>query len=217
MQDNFHYKTDSIDGHSPTKGNEAWKLWFDVGTVATDGTQASLTTNNGKEGDEGHVKISYPFDLAGDTLYTLKVTFQFKPKHTENGGWAGFGFGSGEDCNSEKEPWMFVDTQRESTDDTFCHALVGQNELGGVVMHADDYARPITAKITRNTSTGETQYYINDEAQVDWTQKLPASIGRYAIFVEAMNCGTAVKVTNITLTAEPVKKQLTKPAPAGGH
>jgi hypothetical protein len=206
MQDDFHYKTDGMDEHSPIKGTETWKFWSDEGTVITDGTQASFITNDGKAGEGGQVKISYPFELAGNTFYTLKVTFQFKPTKSEKGGWMGFGFGSGENGVAENEPWLFVDTQRESSDDAFSHGMIGQKETGSMIVSADDYTHPITAKITWNTGTGEVQYYVNEQVQLDWTQKSPATGGQYSVFLDGMCCGAGVKVTNITLTSGPAKK-----------
>jgi len=207
MQDDFHYKTDNIDGHSPAKGVEGWKFWSSEGTIVTDGTQASFITTGGKAGEEGQVKIYYPFDLAANTIYTLKATIQYKPTQSEKGGWMGLGFGAEENGQTENEPWMFVDTQRESSDNGFAHGLVGQKEVAnGTVVTANDYSFPIVAKITWNTSNGEVQYFLNDQVQSDWTQKLGPSSGRYSVFLNAMSSGQGVKVTNVSLTSEPAKK-----------
>jgi len=205
MQDDFHYKTDSIDGHSPAKGAEAWKLWVDQGVISTDGTQASLITNGGKAGAGGHVRVTYPFDLAGGTLYTLKVTFQFKPVQSEKVGWAGFGFGNGENGSPDNEPWLFICPQRESSDDSGAKGLASHQEAGSTTIPAADFSLPITAKITWNTSTGEAQYCINNQVESEWTRKIPVSSDRFNVFLEGATCG-AVNVTNITLTAEPAKK-----------
>jgi len=206
MQDGFHSKADTIDNLSPTKGKETWKLWSDQGAITIDGTQASIVTDSGKSGAGGHVKASYAFDLAADTLYTLKVTFKFKPTGQDKGGWAGLGFANGEAGNSENEPWLFIDTQNQATDDTFSHGLLGQKEIGNTVLPAADYAAPITAKITWNSSTGEALYSINDQVLTDWTQKVVPAAGRFNVFLEAMSVGDSVKVTDVTLTSETPKK-----------
>jgi len=214
MQDDFHYKTDNIDGHSPTKGSESWRKWY-AGVVSADGNMAAIVTEAGKaEAEEGHAKASYPFDLTENTLYTLKVTFKFKPVKPGEGGWVGFGFGTDQSGGANNEGgdtkntcWMMLSPMVEASEGAISHGYVEAEEVGNTVIPADDYNFPITAKVTWNTRTGEVKYYINNQVQLDWTpKKLTASESGNRIFLEGLNTCNSTKVTNVTLSAEPAKK-----------
>jgi len=200
MQDDFHNKTDSIDGLSPTKGRETWKIAYD-GVISTDGTQATLEMHT-----DNQVKATYPFELAGNTIYTLKITYKFTPTKTDMGTWVGFGFGAGEDADITNTPWMMISPQTNLEDEQLAKGLVGLKEAGVMTVSPADYAAPITLKIRWNTGTGEVQYFVKDEIQPDWTQKVPPSGSDYKVYIGGMGyCGTS-KITNITLTSEPIKK-----------
>jgi len=205
IQETFNHKTDDIDGLSPTKGIESWKKWYD-GVISSDGTQASLITS----GSESQARATYPFDWAENTIYTLTVTFKVKPKEKDEGSWVGFGFGIGENADTDNlnMPWMLIWVPMQVSDDARSNGMVGAKEVGQTAIPASDLAAPITAKITWNTHTQDVNYFINNEAQLDWTQKVtPSDNGNgYRIFFAGMGYCNTVKVTNITLTSEPIKK-----------
>jgi len=84
--------------------------------------------------------------------------------------------------------------------------LPGGKETGHSTISASDFSLPVTAKITWNTRTGEVQYFINNEIQAGWTQKVQPSGDAYRVYFGGMGYCSTVKVTNITLTSEPAKK-----------
>ena len=205
MQEKFNQKTDDIDGFSPTKGAESWKKWYD-GVISSDGTEASFKTS----GSDSQARASYPFDWAENTIYTLTVTFKFKLKEKDENGYVGFGFGRGENADIENSdmPWMLICVPMQASDDARSNGMVGAKEVGQTAIPASDLAAPIMAKMTWNTHTQDVKYFINNEVQLDWTQKVtPADNGNGCrIFFVGMGSCNTVKVTNVTLTSEPVKK-----------
>jgi len=214
MQDDFHYKTDDLDGHSPAKGTEQWKVGAVKGVVSTDGSQAVIITGEGKRGQEtGSVRASYPFDGAPNTLYTLSVTFKFKPMNESQDCWGGFGFAYPE--NNITGPWMLIRPQENPESEGGAVAFGGGEgkedvTAGDMRLASEEMSVPVKAKITWNSSTGEAHYYINNELKMDWAQTTPFPTGQVSAFFQGFQAGDSVKVTNITLTAEPVKSQPVK-------
>lgn len=200
MQDDFRKKADSIDGLAPTMGKETWRIGYD-GVISTDGTQATMETHA-----DNQAKATYSFELAGNTIYTLKITYVFAPTKKDIGTWIGFGFGAGDDADISNSPWMMISPQTESSDEELAKGLVGLKESGNMAVPAADYSAPITLKIKWNTGTGEVQYFVKDEFQPDWTQKVPPSGSDYKVYIGGMGYCSTSKITNITLTAEPAKK-----------
>jgi len=205
LQDNFTYKTPNIDGHATTTGPGLWESNSSESSISTDGTQALISLGNGKVG-EGQITANCRFSLNPNTIYTLKVTFKIKSLNSEGKDvWMAMGFSNPEGGESD-DPWVLIRPARTDADEGVMVALHkrGEEPFGEVRIPAADFTVPLVASIKWNSSTGKTQYFLNGTLQ-DYEGKTTLPTGDRNIFFQGWQCGNLISVTNVTLTAEPIK------------
>jgi len=207
MQDNFTYTTPNIEGHAPTTGTGVWVTqYYEGSNISADGKQAQVSVANGKIGDSGKSLAKYSFTPVPNTVYTLKVTFKAKiPIGEGKDVWMGIGFSNPESDNSD-DPWMLIRFPMTEGDDGSMVSIHKRSErFGEARISRADYSAPVTASIKWNTSTGEAQYYINGDLQDGCEGVTAPPAGERNIYFQGWQSGNVLKVTNVTLTAEPVK------------
>jgi len=207
LQDNFTYTTSNLEGHAPTVGSGIWTTEYtDECMISADGNQAVVSVAKGKLGESGKVRASYSFTPGSNTVYTLKVTFKVKtPIGAGKDVWFGIGFSNPENVDSD-DPWMLIRFPRTDKENGTMEAIhetlvrFGRSNFPGA-----DCSAPITASIKWNTATGEAQYYINDKLQKGCGGKTAPPTNERNIYFQAWQTGNILTVSNVTLTAEPVK------------
>jgi hypothetical protein len=206
MQDKFTYTSSNINGHAPTTGTGVWSTYYGTGSnISSTGTQAVMLVNSGTIGASTAV-ANYSFTPAPNTLYTIQVTLNYTgPIGSGHDCWAGVGFSNstgGGNNGSNNGPWMLIRPQATSTDTPGTGGFHGSVSNGSGNVPAADFANPIVATVTWNTSTGQAQYFIDGIIQSSWTVTTTLPSGAYYALVQGFQTGSAVNIGNVTLTAQ---------------
>jgi len=209
MQDNFTNVSSNIGGQSPSTVNgsgwsDNWVTNTSNGTISTTGSQAVIFTGSGVPGSSGSATASFAFNAAPNTFYTIRAAFSFPgPMGAEYNCWAGLGFSNssaGGNIAGSPAPWMSISPQGLATDNPQTANYIGNQSIASGTVPASSYSAPVTATVTWNTSTGETDYYINDLLQATGTTALPS--GRFYAFFQGFQTGTAASLNTIAMTAQ---------------
>jgi hypothetical protein len=208
-QDLFTYTTSNINGHASTTGTGKWSaITFGPATsISTSGSQAVMVTNGGTPG-AGSAVASLPFTSNTNTVYTLTTTLKFNgPIGAVYDAWAGVGFSNvpnGGNQTQNSAPWMLIRPQATLTDVPQTAAFIGNGWLGASSVASSNYSAPIAVTIEWNTGSGVTQYFVNNTLEFTGTTAVPSTSGSCYTFLQAYQTGTAVNVSNTTLSAETV-------------
>jgi hypothetical protein len=213
MMDDFELKADTLSEVSPKQGDWKWVLSANEDCrISSSGTVATIFTHRTGEtaNKDTSAKLSYPFDLENNTVYTWEVDFQYT--QPVSGGWMAIGFGTASDLDPRLNiecPWILVYTPR----DTLEREIIGQcffgpassdNGFNGTTdskfaLHGQAYDRPIKMTVKLDTKDWKASFYING-MQVGETAVSGAD-PRF-VFLQGFNTGDAVEIHRVELNAE---------------